>query len=292
MFRFMMDLVPRHVAAQALVWLAVLFIVGACLSPVGSATGDEWRDFPPLLDPNRPFPAQRALTPGGTPALPETLLTPPAGAGSVPAQAEPYRLGVGDEMLISVLSAPELSGPVKVRPDGAITTPGAGTVHALGRTPEEVGREIEGKLGEILRHARVDLVVTNYGPQRVFVIGEVDQPGDKPYYKGMSAMQAVAAAGGIRATGQAGSVLVLRRTGAEAAEVRRLDLGLALKGEPGPDLDLHPYDIVYVPRTFIAKAGVVVDQYVRQMIAPFTLYYEGWKAFKVASGDVKFVGTQ
>jgi protein involved in polysaccharide export with SLBB domain len=211
--------------------------------------------------------------------------------GTIEAEPEAYLLGVGDDVQVSVLSAPELSGLAKVRPDGAITIRGAGMIHALGRTPEDVGREAEEKLGGILRHARVDLSVLSFGEQRVFVMGEVEQPGDKPYYKGMSALQAVAAAGGLSNTGQSKSVLVLRRTGSDAAEVRRLDLGLSLKGESGPDVVLHPYDIVFVPRTFIARANIAVDQYVRQMIAPLTLYLEGWRALAIATGKVKLVAT-
>jgi protein involved in polysaccharide export with SLBB domain len=290
MFRFMMDHVSRHAATPVLAWLAVFLIVSAFVTPVALATGDEGRDFPPLVDPARRVPVERGVTPGETPAAPETLRTPPAGVGTAPTEPEAYLLGVGDELQISVLSSPELSGPVKVRPDGAITTPGAGTVHALGRTPEDVGREIEEKLGAILRYARVDVVVTNFGLQRVFIMGEVDQPGDRPFYKGMSALQAVAVAGGIKPTGKSASVLVLRRTGTDTAEVRRLDLGSALRGEAGADFVLHPFDIVYVPRTFIAKVDTVIEQYVREAIVPFSLYYEGWRAFQLASGNVKWIG--
>jgi protein involved in polysaccharide export with SLBB domain len=283
MFRFMMDYSPLRAATPALARLVVLFWLGASFAPTASAAREDPLDFPPLVAPDRLVKAEHAATPIEAPmvAAPQT--------GTIEAEPEAYLLGVGDEVQVNVLSAPELSGIVKVRPDGAITIRGAGMIHALGRTPEAVGREAEEKLGGILRHARVDLAVTNFGEPRVFVIGEVEVPGDKPYYKRMSALQAVAAAGGIKGTGNSKSVLVLRRTGSAAVEVRRLDLGLSLKGEPGPDMVLHPYDIVYVPRTFIARADLAVDQYVRQMIAPFTAYIEGWRAVALANGRVEVV---
>jgi protein involved in polysaccharide export with SLBB domain len=287
MFRFMMDHLPLRAATPALAGLVVLLWLVAPFAPTASAAQEDPRDFPPLIDPNRPIHPEHAATPVAAPAATAPQL-PPA---TTEAEPEAYLLGVGDELQVNVLSAPELSSTVKVRPDGAITIRGAGMIHALGRTPEEVGREAEEKLGEILRHARVDLAVTSFGEQRVFVMGEVEAPGDKPYYKGMSALQAVAASGGIRVTGKSGSVLVLRRTGSDEVEVRRLDLGRPLKGEPGSDMILHPFDIVYVPQTFIARVDVVVDQYVRQMIAPFTLYVEGWRAMSIASGKVKVIST-
>jgi polysaccharide export outer membrane protein len=274
MFRFMMDHLPLRVATPALAWLVVLWL-GASSPPTAAAVREDSRDFPTLIDPNRPIQVEHAAMPVEVPAVAAPQ------AATIETEPDAYLLGVGDEVQINILSAPELSGIAKVRPDGAITIRGAGMIHALGRTPEDVGREAEEKLGGILRHARVDLAVTNFGEQRVFVLGEVEGPGDKPYYKGMSALQAVAAAGGISPRGKSESVLVLRRTGSDAAEVRRLDLGRSLKGESGSDMVLHPYDIVYVPRTFIARANIAVDQYLRQMIAPFTLYLEGWRALKI-----------
>ncbi len=281
----MMDHIPPRAATPALAWLVVLVWLCTSFAPAASAAHEDPRDFPPLVDPNRPVKVEHGTTPVEVPvvAAPQT--------GTTEAEPEAYLLGVGDEVRVNVLSAPELSGIAKVRPDGAITIPGAGIIHALGRTPEEVGREAEEKLGGILRYARVDLAVTNFGDPRVFVMGEVVLPGDKPYYKGMSALQAVAAAGGISATGKSGSVLVLRRTGSDTAEVRRLDLGLSLQGKPSSDMVLRAYDIVYVPRTFIARANVAVDQYVRQMIAPFTFYLEGWKALNIGTDKMRIVAT-
>jgi protein involved in polysaccharide export with SLBB domain len=284
MFRFKLIRVPSQALRRALGPALLLCVLFSWLVPAALAAGADDRDFPPLVDPNRPAAVERAV-----PVEPGTVAPPPAESASEPA---PYRLGVGDEIRINVLTAPELSGVVKVRPDGAISTPGAGMVHALGRSPEEVGRELETKLGELLRHPRVDVVVTNFGEQRVFVLGEVPAPGDKPYYKGMSALQAIAAAGGVNATGKAQSVLVIRRTGTDAAEVHRLDLAASLKGATGQDMAIYPFDIVYVPRTFIAGVDLVIDQYIRQLIPPFTLYMEGWKAFNIGTDKVRVYATQ
>lgn len=270
------------------VWAGGLSLLFAPFAPAAAA-GDDPKDFPPLQAPGRPAPAAPSAPPETTPETPAPTPAPTPAGGD---ELEAYRLGVGDEVEVAVLAQPTLSGIVKVRPDGALTTPGAGTIHALGRTPEEVGREIEEKLASILRHPHVDLVVTNFGEQRVFVMGEVNQPGDKPFYKGVTALQAIAQCGGVLPTGKHGSVLVLRRTGSEEMELHRLDLSGALEGEGvGQDLRLRPYDIVYVPKTFIAGLNDFVDQYFRRMVPPFTLYLEGWKAFNVGSSSIRYVAT-
>jgi len=244
------------------------------------------RDFPPLVDPNRPHWVPQAAPPSaGTQPV-----TPPVQAQ--PLEPEPYRLGVGDEVFLSVLGRPEYNRTLKVRPDGAITVSGAGTIFVLGRTPEEAGREIERKLDAVLRHPRVDLAVEKYGEHQVYLMGEVELPGPILYQKGMSALRAIGAAGGIKATGKAGSVVVLRRTGQDEVTARSVDLASVLNGSSRTgDVALQPYDIVFVPRTLIANLDIFVDQIIRPAIAPFTLYLEGWNAFNVSKTGVRVLTT-
>lgn len=262
---------------------------------------DDMRDFPPLVDPERKEPARAPREPRAEepirPMPPDTSGVPYQGAPARPASGpgglSPYLLGVGDEVELVVIGQPDYSRVLRVRPDGNITAPGAGTLFALGRTPEEVGLEIEQKLSQYLRHPRVSLMVNNYGERHVYVLGEVELPGEKTYSKGMSALQAIAQAGGMRPSAKGKSVIVLRRTGPEQADYYPLDLGNALKDGGGAlDMSLQPADIVFVPRSFIGNANVFVDQYFRQMISPFTLYLEGWNAFNIGERGVRVITTQ
>jgi hypothetical protein len=80
---------------------------------------------------------------------------------------------------------------------------------------------------------------------------------------------------------------VLRRSEQAEAEFFQLDLTRPLEGEGAEeDMLLLPSDIVYVPKSFIADVNVFVDQYIRQNIAPFTLYIEGWNAFNLTQSRV------
>jgi protein involved in polysaccharide export with SLBB domain len=260
----------------------VLLLALACFLPAFAQSGED--DFPPLTDPNRPT----------TPAPAETVraATPPPTVAQAPAPdslrvqaietgGDYYRLGVGDELSVSVLGQPDFSRAVRVRPDGLISLPGTGPIFALSKTPEQIGQEIQDKLEQLLRHPRVDLMVDKYSDRRVYVMGEVVAPGEFEYLKGMSALQAIGQAGGFKPTAKTTSVVLLRRTSETEAHFRRLDLRAALDGSAGEDTTLLPYDIVYVPRTFIANVDIFIDQFVRPMIAPFTLYIEGWNAFHI-----------
>ena len=171
-----------------------------------------------------------------------------------------------------------------------MSVPGVGSTYVLGLDLNEVTQKVTESLSELVRFPRVSVAVTNYGERRIFVMGEVTIPGDHEYHRGMSTLGAIAQAGGFKNSGKTSSVMVLRRLGAAEVVAFRVDLSEALKGENlGRDLLVKPFDIVYVPRTFIASVNVLMDQYFRQMTPPFSLYLQGWQALHIGESDVRFV---
>src|SRR5215471_18587773 len=69
-----------------------------------------------------------------------------AAAAQTTAEISKYVIGPGDQLQVSVWHNPELSSTVPVRPDGRISTPLVTDVVAAGRTPEELGHDIEARL--------------------------------------------------------------------------------------------------------------------------------------------------
>ena len=83
---------------------------------------------------------------------------------------------------------------------------------------------------------------------------------------GMTVLQAVFKAGGFRETAQPAETLIIRK-GPDAKPVPlRIDLAevMAASG-PNADFQLQPDDIVYVPKSAIAKANKFVNQYIEQL---------------------------
>jgi protein involved in polysaccharide export with SLBB domain len=191
-----------------------------------------------------------------------------------------YLLRPGDELNVMVVGQSEFTQIVKVRPDGRLTAPGMGDIEATGRTIPELTEEIRTGLRRLIRHPEVSVLLTTHAQEFVYVFGEVKVPGAHPYLPDMTALHALGAAGGQKDTGRMSRVLVLRRTGPNSLDVYPLDLGKTLSADGGGrDVYLRPYDVVYVPRTFIADVNLFVDKFIRQNIAPFTAYIEGWRAF-------------
>lgn len=212
---------------------------------------------------------------------PESLSTgPPPGPVLGRVLPAEYRLHVGDRVSLLVLDQADLSVTVPVSPDGLIHAPGAGPVPAAGRTTEEIAADLRDKLRRILRYPEVSVILSAYADQVVYVFGEVHSPGAGTYVPQMTALHALGNAGGVNNRANLHSVLVLRRGGPTELDVYRVDLDDAVDGEPqARDLFLQPFDVVYVPRSWIGEVNVFADRFFRQNIAPFTAYIEGWEAF-------------
>ncbi len=123
-----------------------------------------------------------------------------------------YRLGVNDVLDVHVWREPELSRVVPVRPDGKISLPLAGELRAQDRTATELRSAIAERLKEYVTAPEVTVIVREINSQRYFVIGEVQQPGVFPLTVPVTAMQALAMAGGFREFADTDDIFILRRT--------------------------------------------------------------------------------
>jgi polysaccharide export outer membrane protein len=122
------------------------------------------------------------------------------GAGLPPLPNEPaaaYRLGPQDQVRVTVFNDPRLTGDFRVSDQGVIALPLIGTVPAAGRSTAEVERAVQQEMREknLFRDPNVAVEVVNYRP--VFVLGQVERGGQFPYQPNMTALSAVAVAGGF-----------------------------------------------------------------------------------------------
>jgi protein involved in polysaccharide export with SLBB domain len=125
---------------------------------------------------------------------------------AAPATASYFQLG--DRVTVTVYGEPNLSGVYDVNPRGNLDLPLIGSVRAVGRTPTEIERTIEGRYkgGKFLEEPHVTLAVVDYRP--VYVFGEVGRPGSFPYRTGLNALTIVTEAGGLTYRGSRSSVLI------------------------------------------------------------------------------------
>jgi polysaccharide export outer membrane protein len=145
--------------------------------------------------------------------------------------AAPYRLGPGDRIRILTYGVEQLSGPFRVGDSGNIDLPLLGSVHAAGLTTSELGNKIAAELvaDQLMREPSVAVEVEEFRP--VFILGEVNKPGEYPYKPGMTMLTAVAIAGGFTYRAVEDYALIVRVKDGSAAVGRVLPQGGVAPGD-------------------------------------------------------------
>ncbi len=170
------------------------------------------------------------------------------------AQPQPYRLGPGDVISITVRDHPELSTQVTIPPDGAISYPLAGRIKVAGLTIAEVQQQIVKALSRELRNPDVSVNLVSAAKRTVRVGGEVAEPAEIDLLalgrSSISLSAAIGLAGGCTSAADPSYVVIIRA----GQPPKRLDLPNPPKGPvPAgyvpdcPDVQLRPGDAVIVP---------------------------------------------
>jgi len=170
-----------------------------------------------------------------------------------PGDAASYVIGPGDTLQISVWRSPELSTSAPVRPDGRISTPLVEDIVAAGRTPAELGREIETRLKKFVSEPIVTVIVSNFiGPysQQIRIVGEAVTPKALPYQTHMTVLDAMIAVGGLTPYAAGNRAKIVRNSGGhQVTSIVRLT-DLLKDGDMSANVDLQPGDVIIIPQSF------------------------------------------
>ena len=142
-----------------------------------------------------PIVQENASTDGSLSLAPTN--TPGGGRGGpgVGGRDPDYRLGANDRVRIIVFGQPTLTGEFTLDGNGVLAFPLIGNVNAQGMSTGQLQQTIASRLDpDYLRNPSVSAEVITRRP--FYVIGEVQKPGNYPYVTDMTALQAVAMAGG------------------------------------------------------------------------------------------------
>ena len=163
-----------------------------------------------------------------------------------PAGAE-YRIGVEDDLQISVWREPELSMQVVVRPDGKITLPLLNDVQVVGLTTQDLQALLTEKLKPYVTEPQVTIIVRGIRSRKVYLVGQVSHPGAFPLNGQKTVLQMLAEAGGLNLFAKSESIYVLRKNGSRQEKIP-FKYKQALKGQSDKsDFELVPGDVIVVP---------------------------------------------
>ena len=139
-----------------------------------------------------------------------TVVTGRAEAQSVDAG---YRINAGDQLEVSVWKEVDLQRTVLIRPDGRFSFPLTGEVQASGRTPDEIRKDIEGRLKAYIPEAVVTVTVTGVNGNSIYVIGQVNKAGAFVMNPRLNVLQALALAGGTTPFAKLDNIIIVRGGG-------------------------------------------------------------------------------
>ncbi|MEB2285568.1 MAG: polysaccharide biosynthesis/export family protein [Myxococcales bacterium] len=177
-----------------------------------------------------------------------------------------YRLMAGDKLSVKFPYHHARDQELPVRPDGMISLDVTGEILAEGRTPLELAEIIKQRSSRYLKNPEVVVIVIGIGDRRVYVGGEVNRPGFVTVQEGMTPLQAVMAVGGFKDTAQKQDVLYIARDSNGDYNASRVDLEDVVTNGTPEVVRLSGNDIVFVPASRIANAGIFVKQYIREIL--------------------------
>ena len=178
-----------------------------------------------------------------------------------------YHLRPGDEIEIKFFYHPDLNETVMVGPDGKICLQLIDEILAAGLTTFQLDGLLTREYDKYLENISISVMVREYSGLKVYVGGEVRRAGFYSLQGGMSVLQSIFTAQGFKDTAKLENVILVRKGPDNRPVAMAIDLAPVISGEEiENDIYLRPSDIVYVPKTWIAKAGVFVDQYFRKVL--------------------------
>ena len=121
-----------------------------------------------------------------------------------------YTLGPGDEVILDIYGASQLSETMKVSPDGTVTIPNEGPVNIAGLTVAQAQAKVRRTIGGHYQESNIRLTVGQTRTIIVNVMGEVREPGTYTLSAFATVFNALYLAGGVNNIGTLREVKVSR----------------------------------------------------------------------------------
>lgn len=166
-----------------------------------------------------------------------------------------YRLQPQDVIEVHYRYTPEYDQTATVQPDGFVTLILLGGVKLAGLTLDQAKSELAERAAKRLRDPEVSLLLKDYVKPHFAVAGEVTTPGRFELRGQITAVEAIAMAGGFKTpSAKHSQVILYRRSGPEMAEARILDMKQMMRPNGlKENLDIQPGDLLVVPQNQISK---------------------------------------
>ncbi len=217
--------------------------------------------------------------------------TPPTHVVATPTQvltpnATGYTIQPGDILDFQSFDDPSISRKdIVVLHDGTATFPLIRDINLRGMTRDEAKQLLQTSYESVFRDPQFSLSVQSPAGHSFYVLGDVARPAEFPYNRGLTVLEAVNIAGGLRVTARAGGeafspsqgtltkAFIIRR-GTGGREVVEVDMrGITNAGAHPSETPIAPGDVIYVPEgvNLVYVLGEVASPNVYQLTTNQTL---------------------
>jgi len=175
------------------------------------------------------------------------------------------------ELKADLHTAPRgLSRLITVRPDGYATFPMLGDIFVANRTFPDVAQQLNEIYEETLPGLHCDLFLEKHAGSSIYIVGEVNKPGVYEISRPITVLEALAQCGSYLPSAKLNSIFVVRKHDSKLVATR-VDLAHSLSFISDSKLFyLQPSDIVYVPKTELARAAEIARDLAN------VLFFKGW----------------
>ena len=155
-----------------------------------------------------------------------------------------YLLGTGDRINLTVWGSFDGSFQLEVSRSGEVVIPKVGSVKVAGVTFGQLPQLLSGQMSRIYRNFQLSVTMGKLRMIKVYVVGDITNPGDYTISSLSTLLNALSAAGGPTRNGSLRSIAIKR----DGKLVDTVDLyDFFLKGDKSRDIRLQPGDTVFVP---------------------------------------------
>ena len=131
--------------------------------------------------------------------------------GDISVSPDQYIIGPEDVLRIYVWKEESITQTIPVRIDGHISLPLLDDIRAAGKTPLELKEIITDKLKGFIENPTVTVTVLEANSYKIFVTGEVKNPGVIPIRSPITLMKAITTAGGFTEWANKRRILIISR---------------------------------------------------------------------------------
>lgn len=184
-----------------------------------------------------------------------------------------YRLGIGDVLEVKFFYHPEFNETITVGPDGRVSLQRIGFLYVVDMPPSKLQVLIKKKYAEIVKDPEVTVFLREFAALKVYVLGQVQNPGGFAWQKNLTVVRAIAEVGGFTRAAKYSDILLLRLENRHLV-VRKINLKEMLKGRTRQrDFRLKPNDVIHVPMRTIANVKEYVNHFYDLILPPLEIYY-------------------